>query len=449
MSLLGLCRGMLPGLAGLAVACLAALSSAQSSPRVIALEPANESCEVDAATTTKLVARFDQDMDTSGWSLIGGGETFPKVTGGPRWRDARTLEIDVELRPGQPYRMALNNARAQRFRSKAGLALPSTSWIFDTLADPRPAAEEQRERNVRALREARAAIDTLYSYRDLRIANWDALWTDREPELLARASDLAFAQQLSRALAPTRDVHVYLRHGERIFAVHVRETPSDFDFAAVQKLLDPKPIGKRAAVARTQDRIGYLLISTWTSDLDLSAVETALDGLMGMRAIILDVRPNSGGNEILARQVASRFVATRADYSFHRTRDTNAESGFGPIQARSIEPHSEPQKRYTGKLVVLIGPTVMSSNESFVRMLQHAGDCTLVGRRTFGSSGNPKPAELSNGTILVLPSWQEVTADGTVIEGLGVEPDIAVAADAIATPTSDPVLERALELLRD
>jgi hypothetical protein len=440
---------MIAASAGLAAACFATLISAQSTPRVLSMEPPHDSCEVDASTTTKLVARFDQDMDTSGWSMIGGGETFPKVTGGPRWRDARTLEIEVELRPGQAYRMALNNARAQRFRSREGIALPSTPWIFDTLPHPRPTAEEQRERNARALREARVAIDTLYSYRDLRIANWDALWQDREPELLARASDLAFAQQLSRALAPTRDVHVYLRHGDRLFAVHVRDTPNDFDYAAVQKLLDPKPVGKRAAVARTQDRIGYLLITTWTSDLDLPAVESALDGLMGMRAIILDVRPNSGGNEILARQIASRFVAARADYSFHRTRDASADTGFGPIQARSIEPHADAQKRYLGKLVVLIGGTVMSSNESFVRMLRHAADCTLVGRRTFGSSGNPKPTELSNGTILVLPSWQEVTADGTVIEGVGVEPDIAVPADAIATVASDPVLERALASLRD
>ena len=98
--------------------------------------------------------------------------------------------------------------------------------------------------------------------------------------------------------------------------------------------------------------------------------------------------------------------------------------------------------------VVLMGPGVMSSCDAFVLMMKQAPDCTLVGQRSYGSSGNPKPHRLSNGVTVMVPSWQALLPDGTCFEGVGIAPDVEVAVDPAELATRDPILERALELLR-
>jgi len=90
----------------------------------------------------------------------------------------------------------------------------------------------------------------------------------------------------------------------------------------------------------------------------------------------------------------------------------------------------------------------MSSNESFVQMLGQARDCTVVGQRTYGSSANPKPHELPNGVTIFIPSWQDLLPDGTCNEGVGLAPDVEVAATPADLEKSDPILAKALELLR-
>ena len=91
---------------------------------------------------------------------------------------------------------------------------------------------------------------------------------------------------------------------------------------------------------------------------------------------------------------------------------------------------------------------VMSSNESFVLMLRQAKDCTVVGQPTFGSSGNPKPFELGNGVTAYIATWQDLRLDGTPFEGEGLQPDVLVPCTAKELETSDPILAKALELLR-
>jgi C-terminal processing protease CtpA/Prc len=90
----------------------------------------------------------------------------------------------------------------------------------------------------------------------------------------------------------------------------------------------------------------------------------------------------------------------------------------------------------------------MSSNESFVLMMRQAKDCTVVGQKTYGSSGNPKAHELPNGVTIFLPSWQDLRPDGTCFEGEGLAPDVEVAAEPKDFEEKDPILEKALEILR-
>jgi C-terminal processing protease CtpA/Prc len=99
-------------------------------------------------------------------------------------------------------------------------------------------------------------------------------------------------------------------------------------------------------------------------------------------------------------------------------------------------------------VAVLSGPAVMSSNESFLLMMKQVPGTVIVGSRSQGSSGNPKPFDLGNGVTAFLPSWMDLTTDGHELEGVGIAPDIEVNVSANDFKDSDPVLAAALEHLR-
>jgi len=66
---------------------------AQTPPQVVSLTPENLADVVDPATT-ELVVVFDRDMDRSGHSICGGGPSFPKFRGRPKWLGAPQAGAD-------------------------------------------------------------------------------------------------------------------------------------------------------------------------------------------------------------------------------------------------------------------------------------------------------------------------------------------------------------------
>jgi C-terminal processing protease CtpA/Prc len=81
--------------------------------------------------------------------------------------------------------------------------------------------------------------------------------------------------------------------------------------------------------------------------------------------------------------------------------------------------------------------------------MRQAPHCTVVGQPTFGSSGNPKPHDLPNGVTVFVPSWQALRPDGSCFEVEGLKPDVVVDVSPEALGVTDPILERALLLLRE
>ena len=96
------------------------------------------------------------------------------------------------------------------------------------------------------------------------------------------------------------------------------------------------------------------------------------------------------------------------------------------------------------RLVLVYGPAGVGKTALMMR----AAGCPLVGARSFGSSGNPKPHDLGNGVVVWLPSWRSLSVDGRELEGVGIEPDIVVDAGPDDFAMADPVLTKALEQLR-
>lgn len=418
---------------------------AQTPPKIVSLDPP-EASEVDAKTTKQLVIVFDRPMDRDAFSLCGGGPRFPKFTERPRWRDDRTLVANVELEPEHDYTLGINCPSAQGTKSAEGVSLVPVAWSFSTLPKQLRPAAEQKKRNQQALTLLLKTLAERYSHHDLRIKDWKKLERDATPKVLAAKTDRGFAAAAAEMLRPTQDLHLWLQLGEQVFGTGSRSVDPLFRRPWIEREVAVKEVGKQVLAGRTDDGIGYLMIASWGSELDPEVVGGAITELADTKAMVVDVRPNSGGSELLAQRVAAWFVEGTVTYAKHRYRVRPGKDGFGPIQERQLTGRGSGV--YGKPIAVLTSPYVMSSNESFVLMLRQAKDCTVIGQPTFGSSGNPKPFELGNGVTAYVATWQDLRLDGTPFEGEGLQPDVTVPCSGGDLESGDPILAKALEVLR-
>jgi len=443
------------------IALLAFTSATHSAPpSVVQTVPAHGQTGV-SPELAEIRVTFDQDMQVGGYSFCGGGAKYPKVTGQPRWLDARTCVLPVALEPDHDYNLSINCAAGAGFRSAAtGEVVPSTPLVFTTRTLP-PVPRELQSAAVQALRKA---IDERYSYRDLRGVDWDALFAERAAAMEAAPDVFAFATAAAAMLGAAQDVHIVATArapGETgdgtVFPAFQRSVHVNFNGRIIDKVipgaarLNDAVVTGRIAVPGGAGDIGYILFPTWDrsrADMILAARNAIRDMQnSGVAALIIDVRPNGGGDEAIARQIAGCFIHRPYVYSRSLIRNPDEPDGWSGPFDRVVEP-GPAEFGFTGSVAVLIGKGCMSSNESFVLMMKSAG-ATLIGESTYGASGNPKPTDLGNGVTVLLPSWQDLDPAGVCIEGKGVPPDVPVETRPQDFQSSDPVLSRAIQLMRE
>ena len=422
-------------------------AGAEEPPRVVRTVPENGAQSVDAATT-ELRVTFDQSMDTKkGYSfvVVGNKSMFPEVAGKPRWISDTTIVLPVKLKPGREYSLGINSKRHKNFRGTNGLPAVPYPISFRT-APSGDVKSLDPEQNRKSLEQLRSAIEEKYSHRDLRGIDWDVRFAEFEARLIDAKTSGQFASLAGQLLEVARDAHIWLdADGDRLagFRRNVR-------LNADQELLKQtvpqfRSVNRVVATGRFPEGPAYLVIGSWAQKAarDIEAAAKWIDGLSPDDTLILDIRFNSGGDERLARKIAGRFVDQSVVYASHLNRDTSSPSGFSKIKKRTLKPI---RPGFRGRTVVLMGPVNMSSCEAFLLMMKQAPQCTLMGEKSYGSSGNPKPVRLANGVIVFLPSWVALTADGEPFEGKGISPDVHV--EFPDRSEDDPLINAALELLK-
>ena len=80
----------------------------------------------------------------AGYSVVGGGETFPTIVGKLRWTDERTFVARLRLEPVHDYELGINGGRFRNFRGEGGESAVPYPIRFHT----RPGAETSRGRPI-------------------------------------------------------------------------------------------------------------------------------------------------------------------------------------------------------------------------------------------------------------------------------------------------------------
>jgi Peptidase family S41 len=195
---------------------------------------------------------------------------------------------------------------------------------------------------------------------------------------------------------------------------------------------DPQEVAARGAsiTATTIGDAGVLEVATLDA-LELAApfLEQAFEALRGVRAVVLDLRANGGGDPATAAAVLGRLLGPEPVH----LSDVVSNEGTQRWESR---PH--PTQRRPA--AALISGRTYSSGEALAYHFQSQRLGPLVGERTPGAADHVTPVVLAPQVRANLPRAYVVDAvTGTNWEQQGVRPDVPCSPDA--------ALERALEIV--
>ncbi|MER7753864.1 S41 family peptidase [Kitasatospora sp. NPDC097643] len=190
----------------------------------------------------------------------------------------------------------------------------------------------------------------------------------------------------------------------------------------------------RLGVGQLPGGIGYLRVSsfksyadgdfqTWTAELD-----RALDALLAdpdqLNGLVIDVRTNGGGSDVLGLQIASR-LADRPYVAYRKVaRDDPADASRftrpEPIVVRPADAN-----RFTGPVAVLTSSLSASAAETFTQALMgRSPHVTRIGENTQGVFSDVMIRTISPDLMIGLPNEEFLAPDGSTFDGPGIPPDV-------------------------
>jgi carboxyl-terminal processing protease len=222
----------------------------------------------------------------------------------------------------------------------------------------------------------------------------------------------------------------------------LRAGADPFELSVVRERLLPAPPTSRVLA----EGAGYLKVpelSARAAEEARAALESLKRG--GARSLVLDLRGSAQGPPAEAVRFAEMFLEGGVVARVAGARSAEQVLSAAP---RSVV--------WSGALAVLIDTGTSGGAEVVAAALRDAERGPLVGERTFGRVGVQKQLPLADGGMVLTVS-RYLSPKGSAIHGQGVQPTVAVAsaeherdeagAEA-AAPDQDPILDKALELLR-
>ncbi|UCD57994.1 MAG: hypothetical protein JSV16_02450 [Candidatus Hydrogenedentota bacterium] len=165
---------------------------------------------------------------------------------------------------------------------------------------------------------------------------------------------------------------------------------------------------------RLDNGIGYIRLNTFQPQLAVR-ISQAIKSMGNVRGIIFDLRGNSGGE---IENMPGLFLKERALLYLRKSRNDETEAFFDPAG-----------DAFQGPLALLIDATTGSASELFAACLQAIDRAVVVGERSPGLVTESDIMIFPSGAIFMYPVARLSTPDGTLLEGLGVVPDIEVGLD--------------------
>lgn len=301
-------------------------------------------------------------------------------------------------------------------------------------------------------------FQNLYSYFDHKEIDWRGVYAQYASEF-ANVTAEQFAEKVNQILQSLHDWHVVVRKPDGTYIGYEGSYVKNCSGSLFARYTDGQSytnVNKAGVIyhAWVDRDIAHVLVDTLTtsafqtiSDADIENIFVTYVNAAGF---ILDIRDNSGGNEMNAKKLASRFTDAARTYGYVRPRVPDSM----PFQYEDFIPKTlEPSTgtRFLKPAVALIGQRNMSSAEWFTLMLRACPNVILIGDRTRGASGNPTTRAIPELNVEYdISTWIAYTDLKIAFEDRGIPPAIHVPASQSYSDEQgrDFVLEQAIAYLR-
>jgi hypothetical protein len=313
-------------------------------------------------------------------------------------------------------------------------------------------------------------FDEHYPFFALHGVNWREVRDKYRSQVNEQTTPKELFEIFKAMVEPLGDAHVSIQgagqrfHGKRKDS----ELVSDKTSRQIKEIIEKNYVhDKLKAWCRGQvsfgmlpDSIGYLRItgfSGYTDRADFDSYVKALEGALDeifkdgdkLRGLIIDVRINHGGSDVLGVTVASRLGVHEYLAFAKKTRNDPADATkFTALQEMPVRGSSRPH--FHGKVVLLTGSNTVSAGETFTMALMGRTPAVVrVGENTQGVFSDVLGRRLPNGFRFGLPNEIFLTQDGKAFDGPGIPPHVHVALfpKEDLEKGRDTVLEKAKEIL--
>ena len=213
--------------------------------------------------------------------------------------------------------------------------------------------------------------------------------------------------------------------------------------------------GTPPLASRTLGDIAYVALNTFATDEVVKRWRETLPKISAARALILDLRTNSGGDSPFAYEVIRTLVdrpvpgsrqVMRRYIPMERAGGALMDWTEQAASAEMIQPRAG--IHFAKPVAVLIGPGTFSAAENFLVAWKNSGRGKMIGEPSAGSTGRPLTFQLPGGGSARVCTVHDTFPDGTEWVGKGIDPDILVRPTVADIQAGrDPGLQRAIEVL--
>lgn len=196
-----------------------------------------------------------------------------------------------------------------------------------------------------------------------------------------------------------------------------------------------------AEVRRLSGNVGYLRLNSFSgAPKAADAIDAAMILLKDTDALVIDLRRNGGGGEAALKRLVAHFFPAPVELETIAWRECQPPPADRPdacvqrprrMERRWSDTISAPAYAGRKPVHILVGGGTFSAAEAFAYQLQQEKRAAVVGAFTGGGANPSGMMDLGERFSVVMPLGVTThPKTGTSWEGVGVRPDVPVAADA-------------------
>lgn len=292
-------------------------------------------------------------------------------------------------------------------------------------------------------------MDEHYCFFEYKDIDWDAVHEKYKAQITDSMDRYQLFNVLGKMLTELEDGHTNLisTFNTSRFWNWYENYPNNYN-----KVVHEKYLGSDYHLAGSmkylimRDNIGYVYHDDFSNDVSEAELDAMFSYFKDCKALIFDVRENTGGSLSCSERLASRFLIEKqvVGYIMHKTGPGHNE--FSEPYSIELKPSS--RMKWLRPVAVLTNRKCYSATNDFVCKMKQFPQVVIIGDQTGGGCGLPLHSDLPNGWSVRYSSSPMLDADKEFTE-YGIEPDKKVdIKESDQLDNIDTIIEEALKFLQ-